>query len=141
MTRRKFNRLKKPLASRKPPPPMKVPTPTGPSTLDAASKGLEELQETLAGHATLTLGDLEDAAELAFQEAVNVAELLLFVEADGVLRDLAAGLRAVLAGRIAAALERLAGAEDMLAEAAADAGGGAGITSHDLKTLKVVSLR
>jgi hypothetical protein len=36
----------------------------------------------------------------------------------------------VNAGRIAAALEGFAGAKDVLAKAAADAGGGAGITSH-----------
>jgi hypothetical protein len=36
----------------------------------------------------------------------------------------------MLARRVAAAFERLAGAEQMLAEAAADASGGAGVTSH-----------
>ena len=92
--------------------------------------GLEELQEALAGDAALLLGDLEDATELTLEQAVDVAELLLFVQADGIFRDLAAKLRTVLSGRIAASFESFAGAEKMLTETTADASGGAGITSH-----------
>jgi hypothetical protein len=97
----------------------------------AVEAGLEQLEETLAGDAALLLGDGEDAAELALEQAVDVAQLLLLVEADGVFGEFAPGLGAVLAGGKIAALKRLAGAKDELAEAATDAGGGADVTSHD----------
>jgi metallophosphoesterase superfamily enzyme len=59
---------------------------------------LEQLEEALAGDAALLLGDLEHAAELTLEQAVDVTELLLFVEADGVFGNFAAHLRAVLPG-------------------------------------------
>jgi hypothetical protein len=96
-------------------------------TVEAA---LEQLEKAFAGDAAFLLGVFEHAAELAFEQDVDVTELLLFVEAYGVLRNLAAELWTVLAGGITAALERLGRAEKLLAEATADAGGRSGITSH-----------
>ena len=63
---------------------------------DAVETGLEELEEALAGDAALALGDGERAAELALEQAVDVTELLLLGEADGVFGELAARFRAVL---------------------------------------------
>jgi hypothetical protein len=97
---------------------------------DAVEPGLEELQEPFAGDAALPFGDREHAAELALEQAVDVAGLLLLIEADGVFRHLAARLGAVLAGREIAAFEGLAGAKNELAEAAADASGGTDIAGH-----------
>ena len=50
----------------------------------AVEARLQELEEALAGDTALFLGDLEGAAELALEQAVDEAELLLFVQADGV---------------------------------------------------------
>src|SRR5258708_28356548 len=97
---------------------------------DAVEAGLEELEEALAGDAALLLRDGEGAAELALEQAVDEAELLLLGEADGILGELAARLRAVLAGREIAALKHLGGANDILAETAADAGGWSCVASH-----------
>ena len=98
---------------------------------DTVEAGLEELQEALAGDAALALGDGERAPELALEQAVDEAKLLLLGEADRVLRELAAGLRAMLAGREIAALQHLRRTNNVLAEATADAGGRTSITSHD----------
>ena len=57
---------------------------------DAVETGLEELEEALAGDAALALGDGERAAELALEQAVDVTELLLLGEADGILGQFAA---------------------------------------------------
>ena len=74
--------------------------------------------------------DLVIAAELALEQAVHEAELLLLAEGGGVFGLLAAALVAVHAGRIIAAFERLVGAEEGNAVAAAFLGAGSGITSH-----------
>ena len=50
-----------------------------------------------AGDAALLLRNLEGAAELALKQAVDETELLLLGEADRILGELAARLRAVLA--------------------------------------------
>src|SRR5690606_30914636 len=96
----------------------------------AVETRLEQLQKTLARDAALALGVLEHAPELTLEETVDITELLLLVQADGVFGDLAAEFRAVLARRITAAFESFAGAKKVLSEAAADAGGRAGVTSH-----------
>lgn len=64
----------------------------------AIEAGLKQLQETLTGDTALALGDLEDATELALEQTVDVTELLLLVQTDGILGELAAVFRAVLAG-------------------------------------------
>ena len=97
---------------------------------DAVEPRFEKLEKPLARDAAFLLGDGEHAPELPFEQAVDVARLLLFVEADGVFRHLAARLRAVLAGREIAAFEGLAGAKNELAETAADASGGTDIAGH-----------
>ena len=76
---------------------------------------------------------LVDAAELALQQAVVIAQLLLLDQTQAVIGVLAAGLRAVHAGAVIAALEIFRRAEDRDAEAAADANAGTSITSHCLK--------
>lgn len=96
----------------------------------AVETGFKELEETFAGDATLALGDFKNAAELALQQAVNETELLLLIESDSVFGELATHLRAVNAGRVAAAFKSFAGAKDESSEAATDASGRAGITSH-----------
>ena len=96
----------------------------------AVKAGLEELQEAFARDAALALGDLKGAAELTLKQPVGVTELLLFVQADGILGEFAAELGAVLAGRKIAFFKRLRRAENRLTETAADAGGRTGVTSH-----------
>src|SRR5262249_15328823 len=44
---------------------------------DVVESALEELEQRLAGHAARTVGHLEVAAELALEDAVDAAELLL----------------------------------------------------------------
>ena len=65
----------------------------------------------LAGDAARAQRSLEIAAELALEQAVHEAELLLFAEGGGVFGLLAAAFVAVHAGRIIAAFESLVGAE------------------------------
>ena len=100
---------------------------------DVVQAGLQNLQHLLAGDAAALQGALINAAELAFQQAVVIAQLLLLDQAEAVVGVLAAGLRAVHAGAVIAALEVFRGAEDRNAEAAADANAGTSITSHLLK--------
>ena len=68
-------------------------------------RSLEQAQQVLAGHARAALGRLEVVAELALEDAVDAADLLLLAQLEAVLADLAAA-DAVLAGRRGAALER-----------------------------------
>ena len=95
----------------------------------AVETGFEELEEAFAGDAALVLGDLEGAAELTLKQTVGVTELLLFIQTDGILGELAAELGAVLAGGEVAFLKRLGGAENRLTETATDAGGRTCVTS------------
>src|SRR5690606_25025611 len=97
---------------------------------DAVETGFEQLEEAFAGNAALALGGREDATELALEQTVDEAELLLLGETESVFRHFAARLRAVLARREVAAFENLGGTENVGAEATADAGGGSGITGH-----------
>lgn len=88
----------------------------------------EELQETVASDATFALRLRERATELLFGEAVAEAKLLLFVQSDRVVAQLAAEPRAMNPGRIWLLFERLVRPEDGLAEAPADACGRTCIT-------------
>ena len=98
---------------------------------DVVEAGLEKLEEDLAGDAAAGGGDGEVAAELAFEDAVLIAQLLLLGEGDGVIGLLAAGaFRAVHAGAVVLAFERLRGAEEGDSEAAADSCFGASVTCH-----------
>src|SRR5580693_9260648 len=96
----------------------------------AVEARLKQLEKALAGDAAFFLGDGEDAAELALEQAINIAELLLFVKANAVFGVLAAGLGAVLAGWIRAAFVSLGCAENGLAKTTADASGRSDIASH-----------
>src|SRR6185503_12991411 len=73
---------------------------------DVVETPLEHLEQHLAGDA-LRLARLgERVAELALQQPVDAASLLLLAQLQAVVRLLGAPALAVLAGRIAAALER-----------------------------------
>src|SRR4029079_6090449 len=72
---------------------------------DAVEAELEEPEKALAGHPGPLLGDVEVAPELALEDAVDAADLLLFPELKTVVADLATA-DAVLAGRAGATLER-----------------------------------
>jgi hypothetical protein len=71
---------------------------------DVVEPELEDAQEVLAGHAGAGLGLLEVVVELALQDAVDPADLLLLAKLEAVVADLAAA-HAVLTGRRGTALE------------------------------------
>src|SRR4051812_1780472 len=97
---------------------------------------LQRAEEVLAGHARTVLRIDEVVAELAFEDPVGPADLLLLAKLETVLADLAAA-DAVLAGRRRAPLERallgIAAAaleEELCAFPAAEAADGSGVTGH-----------
>ena len=98
---------------------------------DVVEPAFQELEKGFARHAALVQRDLEIAAELALEQAVHDAQLLLLTQGGGVLGLLPATLIAMHAGGIVAALEGLVGAEEGNAVAAAFLGAGSGITSHE----------
>ena len=65
---------------------------------DVVEPHLERAEQVLAGHAGPVLGIDEVVAELALEDAVGAADLLLLAQLEAVLADLAAA-DAVLAGR------------------------------------------
>jgi hypothetical protein len=99
---------------------------------DVVQPGFENLQHLLAGDAAALEGALIDAAELAFHQAVEIAQLLLLDQAQAVFGVLAAGLGSVNARAVIAAFQVFVRAEHRDAEAAADAGAGSSVTSHNL---------
>ena len=103
---------------------------------DVVEAQLEEPEEALAGHARAVLGVDEVVPELALEDAVDAADLLLLAQLHAVLADLAAA-DAVLAGRRRAALEgallRVAARalqEELRALPAAEAADGSGVSGH-----------
>ena len=103
---------------------------------DVVEPQLERAQQVLAGHAGSVLGVDEVVAELALEDAVDAADLLLLAQLEAVLADLAAA-DAVLAGRRRAALEGallgIAAAaleEELRALPAAEAADGSGVAGH-----------
>jgi hypothetical protein len=59
---------------------------------NAVEAGLQQLEETFAGDTALILGDFEDAAELALKQAVDVTELLLFIQGRRRTRRVCGGI-------------------------------------------------
>ena len=103
---------------------------------DVVEAQLERAQQVLAGHAGAVLGVDEVVAELALEDAVGPADLLLLAQLEAVLADLAAA-DAVLAGRRRPALEgALLGIaaraleEELGALPPAEAADGFGVTGH-----------
>ena len=103
---------------------------------DVVEAQLERAEQVLAGHAGTVLGVDEVVAELALEDAVDAADLLLLAQLQAVLADLAAA-DAVLAGRRRAALEgALLGIaaraleEELRALPAAETADGSGVTGH-----------
>jgi hypothetical protein len=72
---------------------------------DVVEAKLQHSQQVLAGHARRRTGRLEVALELALEDAVDAADLLLLAKLHAVVANLAAA-DAVLPGRRLAALER-----------------------------------
>src|SRR5690606_7523892 len=66
---------------------------------------LKQLQQVFAGLTLLAFGFCERATELTFEHAVGTADLLLLTQLLTIARQAGAGLLAVLAGSIAAALD------------------------------------
>src|SRR3954454_20054984 len=96
---------------------------------DVVETGLEKLEEDQAGHAALVGSDAEVAAELALQDAILIAELLLLGESDRILGLLATGtLWSVHARAVVFTFQRLGRAKDGDSEAAADFCFGASVT-------------
>ena len=95
---------------------------------------LEQAEQVLAGDAREAGGLLVGPAELALQDAVDVLGLLLLLELDQVLAPAAAPAgAAVRAGRVGAALQRLAPLvvlEDVGAEAARELDLRPGVARH-----------
>jgi hypothetical protein len=83
-----------------------------------------------AGDAAAAERAFIDAAELAFHQAVEIAELLLLNESQSVIGMLAARLGPVDAGAIIAAFQVFIRAEKRDAEAAAKACARTSVTSH-----------
>ena len=71
---------------------------------DVVEAQLERAEQVLAGHAGAVLGAVEVVPELALEDAVDAADLLLLAQLEAVVADLAAA-DAVLAGGRRAALE------------------------------------
>src|SRR4029453_281088 len=98
---------------------------------DVVEAQLQVLEHLLAGDARAAAGLGVDPAELLLGQAVGEAGLLLFGELQEVVGLVApAAAAAVLTGRVRAALEGVdlaLGAPDVDAEAAGDAGAGAGV--------------
>src|SRR6185295_6853636 len=73
---------------------------------DVVQASLEHLQQHLAGDALGLARLRERVAELALEQAVDAAGLLLLAQLETVVRLLRAPALAVLAGRVATAFER-----------------------------------
>ena len=98
---------------------------------DVVEAELTELEQHLTRDAGLGLCALKHVPELALEDAVGVLGLLLFSELDRVLRLLLpAAVRAVLAGAVRTALERLVRAEDGFLEATGNLGLRSAVTCH-----------
>jgi len=91
---------------------------------------LENLEHLLSGDTPALESAFIDAAKLAFQQAVVIAQLLLFDQTQGVVGVLAPRLGTMHTRTVVAPLEVFRGAENGDAEAAADANAGTCITSH-----------
>ena len=109
---------------------------------DVVEAQLERAQEVLTGDTRASLGLDEVVAELALEDAVGAADLLLLAELEAVLADLAAA-HAVLAGWRRAPLERaflrVAAAalqEELRALPPAEAADGFGVTGHGSSSLR-----
>jgi hypothetical protein len=70
------------------------------------------LEEAFAGDAALRLAISKTRRNWRSSRPYDVTKLLLFIQADRVFGEFATELRAVLARRIAATFESLAGAKD-----------------------------
>src|SRR5262249_49987290 len=99
--------------------------------------GFQDLQQALARHALRAGGRGVDLAELALKDAVDAARLLLLAQLLAVVGQARARLLAMLAGRVAAALDGalvgealLALQEELLALPAALPALGVEISSH-----------
>ena len=104
---------------------------------DVVEPKLEDPQEVLAGHAGAGFGLLEIVVELALEDAIDAADLLLLAELEAIVADLAAS-DAVLARRRRTPLEgALLGVaaralqEELRALAAAESADRTGVSSHD----------
>ena len=92
--------------------------------------GFQNLQHLFAGDSAAAQRFFIHPAELPFNQAVVILELLLLNQAFAIFGGFAAGLRAMHAGTIIAAFEIFRGAENRDAETAADANAGTCVTSH-----------
>src|SRR3954467_7435838 len=87
------------------------PNPVG----DGIKPRLEQLQQTLAGHALGACRFLVGAAELPLEQAVDAAQLLLLAQLLAVVGQAHAALLAVLAGSVRAPLDGALVSETFLA--------------------------
>src|SRR5437870_8694550 len=92
--------------------------------------GLQNLQHLFAGYAATLERAFVNTAKLPLQQPVVVTQLLLLDEPQTIIGVLAAGLGAVDARAIIAALQIFGGAKDGNAESAADADARTCVTSH-----------
>ena len=82
---------------------------------DRIEAALEQLQQVFAGLSLLALGITEHFAELALEYAVDAADFLLLAQLGAITGESLAGLLAVLAGSIGAALDGTFVSEALLA--------------------------
>ena len=87
---------------------------------DIIESCFEELEKCFPGHAALAQRVLEDAPELPLEKSILITQLLFFSERNRVIGLFAPGTSGAMhAGRIIFPLQRLGGAEDRHAIAAA----------------------
>jgi len=79
---------------------------------EVVETGFEDAEEGETGDGGILLRDQEEAAELTFGDAVEVAKLLLLEELDAVFGGLPLAIVTMLAGAIGTLLEFVAGFED-----------------------------
>jgi len=98
---------------------------------DVIQSGLEKLKKCFTGHAAFTERVLENAPELSLQKSILITQLLFFSERNGVLGLFPPGTSgAVHAWRIIFPLQRLGGAKERHAIAAAHFRFRSGVSAH-----------
>jgi len=101
---------------------------------DVIESRFQKLKQRFTGDAALAQRALENAAELFFEQAVLITELLFFTERDRVIGLFAARtFGAVHAGRIILSLKRFGGSKERHAVAAAHFGFRSGVSAHEKK--------
>src|SRR5204863_9555114 len=105
---------------------------------DVIEPRFQKLKQRFAGHSALAQGGLENPAELFFEQAVLVTELLFFTERDRVIGLFAARtFGTVHAGTIILSLKRFGWSKERHAVAAAHFMFRSGVSPHEKKVQRL----